>query len=560
MPKALILNMQLIKIFLASSNELKAERDKLQKEITWKNSIWEDKGIKLQLNIWEDMSAQMSVTGSQSEYNKYVKEADLFVLLAWSKVGMYTEEEFEQAFPLFKSTNKPFIFTYFKTPPPDNADESLELFKKKLGELKHFYATFTDSNDLWNQFNKELDRLEVDGFTENYRPENILTRKLILMLKDKDQPRKFLKDLRSVPKDLENWDAEVKPADLVKAQNILVDYCFVSVIGSQLRRLFAIGNDRKAALQTKINDYIRLCCKTYRISLQLANFLFISRLWDKKIQNPGLDTNKDIINTFFSSERPLDLPELRSVFQCLLDIFTTNGLELPVDKNELSNMDSFLNNESEFNVACSAIEKLDEMDKYNSKFETGHYQKAVVSLTTILSAFPFFSNYEMISLKKVEYQGGRNAAGRYLKDYNYLEKKDAEILTRYLSIEEEPHQPYSVLFNNGEKNINLFPFLLDYNALTGGDDFHIYLYECREDDVSLLYYSLNSEEQKSIYFKGAELDEVEMESEEKKNDVQQGIRLDQVIKQFEAAMNTLLETDFQFKPKTKIRKPSPFSR
>jgi len=60
--------MQLIKIFLASSNELKAERDKFQKEITWKNSIWEDKGFKLQLNIWEDLSAQMSATGLQSEY------------------------------------------------------------------------------------------------------------------------------------------------------------------------------------------------------------------------------------------------------------------------------------------------------------------------------------------------------------------------------------------------------------------------------------------------------------------------------------------------------------
>jgi len=37
--------------------------------------------------------------------------------------------------------------------------------------LKHFYANFNDINDLWNQFNKELDRLEADGFTENKLPE-----------------------------------------------------------------------------------------------------------------------------------------------------------------------------------------------------------------------------------------------------------------------------------------------------------------------------------------------------------------------------------------------------
>ena len=110
------------------------------------------------------------MTGSQSEYNKFVKEADLFVFLAYSKVGMYTEEEFQQAFGQFKSTQKPFIFTYFKAP-PSNAEDSLAHFKQKLSDLGHFYAVFNDSNDLWNQFNKELERLEADGFTENKRPD-----------------------------------------------------------------------------------------------------------------------------------------------------------------------------------------------------------------------------------------------------------------------------------------------------------------------------------------------------------------------------------------------------
>ncbi len=163
--------MKKIKIFLASSNELKPEREKFEIEIYRKCKIWFDKGVFLHLDIWEDMSARMSQTGSQSEYNKFVKDADLFVFLAFSKVGMYTEEEFENAFGQFKSTQKPFIFTYFKIP-PDNALDSLADFKKKLSELHHFYANFNDINDLWNQFNKELDRLEADGFTENKRPEN----------------------------------------------------------------------------------------------------------------------------------------------------------------------------------------------------------------------------------------------------------------------------------------------------------------------------------------------------------------------------------------------------
>lgn len=160
--------MKKIKLFLASSNELKAERDQFEIEIYRKCKSWFNKGIFIHLDIWEDLSARMSLTGSQSEYNKYVKEADLFVFLAYTKVGMYTAEEFEHAFGQFKSTEKPFIFTYFKTA-AENSQDSLEEFKKKLHELKHFYANFKDSNDLWNQFNKELDRLETDKFVENKR-------------------------------------------------------------------------------------------------------------------------------------------------------------------------------------------------------------------------------------------------------------------------------------------------------------------------------------------------------------------------------------------------------
>jgi hypothetical protein len=161
--------MRRIKIFLASSNELKPEREQFEIEIYRKCKAWFEAGVFLHLDIWEDLSAGMSLMGSQSEYNKCIKEADLFVLLAYSKVGMYTEEEFENAFGRFQSTKKPFIFTYFKTP-PQNAEDTLASFKQKLSVLKHFYSNFNDSNDLWNRFNKELDRLEIADFKEFKHP------------------------------------------------------------------------------------------------------------------------------------------------------------------------------------------------------------------------------------------------------------------------------------------------------------------------------------------------------------------------------------------------------
>ena len=164
--------MKIIKIFLASSNELKPEREKFEIEVSRKNNLWKEKGISLQLVIWEDLTARMFSTRSQDEYNKRIEECDLFVLLAYSKVGMYTEEEFETAFGAFQKTKKPFIFTYFKDI-DSNTENSLEAFKKKLKDLGHFYATYTTFDNLWNQFNKELDRLLLADFEVNEIVQNI---------------------------------------------------------------------------------------------------------------------------------------------------------------------------------------------------------------------------------------------------------------------------------------------------------------------------------------------------------------------------------------------------
>jgi hypothetical protein len=160
--------MKKITIFLASSNELKPERVRFELAIYRKCKAWFEKGIFLYLDIWEDGPTAMAATGTQNVYNALVKGADIFVLLVWNKLGVYSAEEFETAFGQFTSTQKPFIFTYFQTPPAD-AEESLHQFREKLGQLKHFYSDFTDSNDLWNQFNKELERLELADFAENRR-------------------------------------------------------------------------------------------------------------------------------------------------------------------------------------------------------------------------------------------------------------------------------------------------------------------------------------------------------------------------------------------------------
>lgn len=163
--------MKKINLFLASSNELEADRLLFEVEIYRKCKAWFNQGIFLHLDVWEDLSAAMSPTCSQDEYNKQVRAADVFILLAHTKVGMYTAEEFEQAFGQFSTTQKPFIFTYFKDLPTNiSAEKSLDDFKEKLKSLGHYTSPYTDLNHLWNQFNKELDHLKMNQFASVAQP------------------------------------------------------------------------------------------------------------------------------------------------------------------------------------------------------------------------------------------------------------------------------------------------------------------------------------------------------------------------------------------------------
>jgi len=165
--------MQKIKIFLASSSELKPDREQFEIFIYRECKKRFDEGVFLHLDIWEDFLDAMSATGLQSEYNKAIAECDIFVLLAWNKVGMFTSEEFEIALETFRKNQnssenqKPFIFTYFK--PHDPKTDRRELmslfeFEEKLNKLKHYKTEYAGIAELRDHFRNQLDKLAKNGF------------------------------------------------------------------------------------------------------------------------------------------------------------------------------------------------------------------------------------------------------------------------------------------------------------------------------------------------------------------------------------------------------------
>ena len=154
-----------IKIFLASSKELKKEREQFEIFIHRENQQLYKKGIFIELHLWENNIDAMSKTRLQDEYNHAVKNADIFVSLFFTKVGQYTLEEFETAFGQFQKTGKPLLYTYIKEAPIHRSDlnrqdvNSLFDFQDRLKELDHFYTTYENIEGLQLHFKKQLEKV-----------------------------------------------------------------------------------------------------------------------------------------------------------------------------------------------------------------------------------------------------------------------------------------------------------------------------------------------------------------------------------------------------------------
>jgi formylglycine-generating enzyme required for sulfatase activity len=155
-----------VRIFLASSEELREHRDAFEQQVRRLNDRWiAQRGIYLQPVRWEHFLDAMSATRLQDEYNAAIAGCDLFVMLFRTKVGKYTAEEFEKAFGQFQETGRPRIYTYFhdelQRQSNENRDHkrSLWAFQDRLQALGHFQTNYETVEGLLLHFTEQLERL-----------------------------------------------------------------------------------------------------------------------------------------------------------------------------------------------------------------------------------------------------------------------------------------------------------------------------------------------------------------------------------------------------------------
>ncbi|MDM8565330.1 hypothetical protein QUF74_06715 [Candidatus Halobeggiatoa sp. HSG11] len=145
-----------ITIFLASSEELAQERKDFEYFIYQRCKAL---GVLIEVIAWENtISNSMSKTRLQDKYNEIIPSCDMFVGLFYTKVGKWTEEEFDIAWKSFHKSDKPKLFTYFKKVKKQDKQDSLQEFLNKLSGLGHFPTVYKNTEDLHLQLRDELER------------------------------------------------------------------------------------------------------------------------------------------------------------------------------------------------------------------------------------------------------------------------------------------------------------------------------------------------------------------------------------------------------------------
>ena len=158
-----------IKIFLASSSELKEDRDAFELHFLRRNKDFCRQGFEVDVIRWETFLDAMSETRLQDEYNEAVRDSDFFVSLFKTKTGKYTAEEFDIAHTAFRDSGKPRIYTYImQVDGPYDMRLRGDLnsrwdFEEKLKNLGHYPTYYKSIEDLKLQFQQQLNKLVEAG-------------------------------------------------------------------------------------------------------------------------------------------------------------------------------------------------------------------------------------------------------------------------------------------------------------------------------------------------------------------------------------------------------------
>ena len=336
-----------------------------------------------------------------------------------------------------------------------------------------------------------------------------------------------------------NWAFQTRFSN--KAKEIIA-YSFVGVIGIQLSQLMAIGKEDFS--EAKQRKYIQKCLQVVAYSLDLINFVLLSCLWDQQQQTSRtLDQQiRQVISMRLENSFAPSLQERYQLFCSLHNIFANHKLPFPIE--ELFSFDDQLKKDGKLAQVVNALMII------NGKLDKSQYNlldcfSAEKQLAKFLEQFAFLVNYNMASIKQIGYREIRNDNPVYLHRFNALGlDSKANIDAEKIMGTIDTVQTDAVLFYKGmdyKHNINLYPFVVDYNTLTAEYGAKVCFFQStRLEDNSLDFVFLEDNsiiniEQRDVFRNDLDLGELMMDDNKRKV-----FNINCVVQGFEQAKKEIL--------------------
>ena len=167
-----ITTMKTIKVFLASSDELKTERLEFDSLFNHLNRIFRPRGLYLELSKWEYLDSSMGPKHKQEEYNEELKTCEMCMVIYWTKFGEYTGQELMTAYNELKEGRNPRkLYVFFKE--PADLSPELKVFKESFAtEFGHFYCKFENVDSMRLHFLLQLEAYQNNDLKEVVKVED----------------------------------------------------------------------------------------------------------------------------------------------------------------------------------------------------------------------------------------------------------------------------------------------------------------------------------------------------------------------------------------------------
>lgn len=238
--------MKTLKVFVASSDELRTERLEVTDMFQHLNRILKPRGLELEPVKWEYLDASMGPLHKQQEYNNELKTCEMCLVLYWTKFGEYTECELETAYAESCAGRNPRkLYVYFKDAEDAITPELREFRDSFATKYGHFYCRFENVDTLRLHFLLQLEAYAFNGMQEN-----------IVKVRDSRvevDGQKFV-ELRNIPFAGNNPDYLQLCRDIGKAQERVLKY----PDDSELRQELCDLRERREQMENSLLDTAKL--------------------------------------------------------------------------------------------------------------------------------------------------------------------------------------------------------------------------------------------------------------------------------------------------------------